>query len=153
MSISSGFGSIWMSCPKNLHKYKKKYANKDLTISAFTVDPEEEITYLLYSLFTHSVWDCILCFVHPIFRFLSLLETKLWKYKIFCNLCLHFARQDGQDRKKGKKITQRKWPKYQKPKDKNMELTWNMYLDFLYMTWPLFLQSYFSFNTQNHKSL
>ena len=37
-----------------------------------------------------------------------------WSYKntkILCNLCLHFARQDGQDGKNGKKITQLKWPK------------------------------------------
>ena len=40
-------------------------------------------------------------------------ENKKW----LRNLCLHFARQDG---KKGKKIMQLKWPKYQKPKDKNM---------------------------------
>ena len=37
--------------------------------------------------------------------------------KILHNLCLHFARQDGQDRKTGKKITQLK---YQKPKEENM---------------------------------
>ena len=36
--------------------------------------------------------------------------------KILHNLCLHFARQDGQDGKNGKKITQLKWPKYQKTK-------------------------------------
>ena len=40
--------------------------------------------------------------------------------KILCNLCLHFARQDG---KKRKKITHLKWPKYQKPKDENMGWT------------------------------
>ena len=38
--------------------------------------------------------------------------------KILSNLCLHFARQDGQDRKK---ITQLKWSKYQKPKDKKWD--------------------------------
>ena len=38
--------------------------------------------------------------------------------KILCNLCLHFARQDGQNGKKWKKITQLKWPKYQTTKDK-----------------------------------
>ena len=44
--------------------------------------------------------------------------------KIFLNLCSHFARQDGQDGKKPwKKITQLKWPKYQKPKDENMGWT------------------------------
>ena len=44
-----------------------------------------------------------------------------WSYastKILLNLCLYFARQDGKDRKKGEKITQLKWPKYQKPKVK-----------------------------------
>ena len=40
--------------------------------------------------------------------------------KILHNLCLHFARQDV---KNGKKITQLKWSKYQKPKDKNMRGT------------------------------
>ena len=44
--------------------------------------------------------------------------------KILRNLCLHFARQDGQDGKKNrKKITQLKWPNYQKPKDENMGWT------------------------------
>ena len=43
--------------------------------------------------------------------------------KKLSNLCLHFARQDGQDKKKQKenhttKVT--KIPKYQKPKDENM---------------------------------
>ena len=37
--------------------------------------------------------------------------------KILHNLYLHFARQNGQDGKKRKKITQLKLPKYQKPKD------------------------------------
>ena len=37
------------------------------------------------------------CFVHPIFGFWSLLATKLQSMKILSNLCLHFARQDGQD--------------------------------------------------------
>ena len=41
---------------------------------------------------------------------------KLWKYKILRNLCLHYARQDEQDRNNGKKITQLKWPKHQKKK-------------------------------------
>ena len=40
--------------------------------------------------------------------------------KIISNLCLHFARQDRQDGENGKKITQLKWPKYQKPKDEHM---------------------------------
>ena len=42
-----------------------------------------------------------LCIVLPFFRFwfLSLLVTKLRNTKILCTLCLHFARQDRQDRK------------------------------------------------------
>ena len=39
--------------------------------------------------------------------------------KILHNLCLYFARQEGQDRKNRKKISQLKWPKYLKPKDEN----------------------------------
>ena len=54
-------------------------------------------------------------FVHPIFRFWSLLATK-----ILYNLCLYFVRQDGQDGKPGKKMTQLKRAKYQKPNDENM---------------------------------
>ena len=43
--------------------------------------------------------------VHPIFCVWSLLATKLQKYELLRNLCLHFERQDGQDGKKpGKKI-------------------------------------------------
>ena len=61
------------------------------------------------------------CFVHPIFVFLFLVtfgDEVTKNTKILHNLCLHFARQDGQDGKKngGKKITQHKWPKYPKPK-------------------------------------
>ena len=37
-----------------------------------------------------------------IFGFWSLLTTKLRNTKILHNLCLHFARQDGQDGKKWK---------------------------------------------------
>ena len=40
-----------------------------------------------------------------------------WSFtKILCNLWLHFARQDVQDRKNRRKITQLKWTKYQKTK-------------------------------------
>ena len=42
---------------------------------------------------------------------------------ILRNLCLNFAKQDGQDGINGKKITQLKWLKYQKPKDENMGWT------------------------------
>ena len=42
----------------------------------------------------------IFCFVHPIFRFCFLVTFGDEVTKILCNLCLHFARQDGQDRKR-----------------------------------------------------
>ena len=40
--------------------------------------------------------------------------------KILRNLCLHFARQDGQDGKNWKENHATKLTKIQKPKDKNM---------------------------------
>ena len=42
--------------------------------------------------------------------------------KILHNLCLHFERQDGQDRKKPERKSRNyvKWPKYQKPKEENI---------------------------------
>ena len=43
--------------------------------------------------------------------------------KILSNLCLHFARQYGQNGKNGKKIAQIKWRKYLKPKNENMGWT------------------------------
>ena len=64
-------------------------------------------------------FPCSICFVHPIFRFWFLVTFGDEVTKLNCNLC--FAREDGQDEKKnGKKSMQLKWPKYQKPKDKNM---------------------------------
>ena len=42
----------------------------------------------------------ILCFIHPIFCFWFLVTFGNKVTKILCNLCLHFARQDGQDGKK-----------------------------------------------------
>ena len=42
------------------------------------------------------------CFVRPIFRFWFLVTFGDKVTKILSNLCLHFARQDGQDRKKWK---------------------------------------------------
>ena len=43
--------------------------------------------------------------------------------KILHNVCLHFARQDGQYGKKGEENHVVKRPKYQKPKDENMGRT------------------------------
>jgi len=61
-----------------------------------------------------------LLFCSSFFSFLGFGHFCRWSYentKILRNLCLHFARQDGQEGKKtGKKITQLKWSKYQKPK-------------------------------------
>jgi len=50
----------------------------------------------------------LMCFIHPIFRFWLLVIFGDEVMKILCNLCLHFARQDGQDEKNGMKITQLK---------------------------------------------
>jgi hypothetical protein len=52
-------------------------------------------------------------FVHPIFRFWLLLATKT---EILCSLCLHFARQDGQDGKKQIENHTTKVTKILKPK-------------------------------------
>ena len=65
-------------------------------------------------------------FIHPIFCSWFLVTFKFWwqsykNTKISCNLCLHFARQDGQGGEK--KLTELKWPKYLKPNDKSMEWT------------------------------
>ena len=61
----------------------------------------------------------LMCFIHPIFRFWLLVIFGDEVMKILCNLCLHFARQDGQDEKWKENHTS-KVTKYQKPKDKNM---------------------------------
>ena len=80
-----------------------------------------------------SRFFCVLCSVYPIFSSFGFWYFgHFWRQsyenkKILRNLCLHFARQDGQDGKNPehmvKKITQLKWPKYQKPKDENMAWT------------------------------
>ena len=62
------------------------------------------------------------------FHFWFLVFGHFWQWiyenmKMLCNLCLHFARQDGQDGKNPKKITLLKWTKCQKPKDENMGRT------------------------------
>ena len=41
------------------------------------------------------------CFIHPIFRFWFLVTFGDEVTKILRNLCLHFARQDRQDRQDG----------------------------------------------------
>ena len=59
----------------------------------------------------------------PFFHFSFLVFGHFWQQKycfILHNLCLHFARQDVQDRKKGEKITQLKQKKTQKQKYENL---------------------------------
>ena len=75
-----------------------------------------------------SWWN--LCFIHPIFRFWFLVTFAFGNKvtKILCNLCLHFARQDGQDGKKWKeshttKVTKRR--KYGMNKTINIEISLN----------------------------
>ena len=69
---------------------------------------------------------CNICFVHPIFRFWFLVTfgdkvMKIQKYYIIFVYILQGKM--GKTEKNGKKITQLKWPKYQKPKDENMGWT------------------------------
>ena len=66
------------------------------------------------------------CFIHPIFRFLFLVTfgnkvTKMRKYDIIFVYILQGKM--GKTGKTRKETTQLKWPKYQKPKDKNMGWT------------------------------
>ena len=49
--------------------------------------------------FTHVLCTTYLCFIHLIFRFWFLVSFGYEVMKILRNLCLHFARQDGQDGK------------------------------------------------------
>ena len=67
-----------------------------------------------------------LFFVHSIFHFWFLVTlgeevTKIRKYYIIFVYILQS--KIGKTEQKGKKITQLKWPKYQKPKDENMGWT------------------------------
>ena len=81
---------------------------------------------------------CDKCFVHPIFRFWSLLVTKLQKYKNITKSLFTSARQDGEDGKKtGKKIKQQikvtkipktKTQKYWMNKTKAVEMVQNVVL-------------------------
>ena len=76
----------------------------------------------IHGIFYEILWEFWwLLFRSFHFSFLVIGHSRWLSYenmKTLPNLCLHFARQDGRD---GKKIMQLKWPKYQKPKDKNME--------------------------------
>ena len=56
------------------------------------------------------------------FRFSFLVTFGAEVMKILHNLCLHFARQDGQDGKQTERKSRipLKSPKYQKAKDENM---------------------------------
>ena len=70
--------------------------------------------------------NCDLCFVHPIFGFSFLVTfgdqvTKIWKYYVIFVYILQSKM--GKTEKNEEKITQLKWPKYQKPKDQNMGCT------------------------------
>ena len=78
---------------------------------------EKEISFLF------SVRKFFICFVHPIFGFWFLVTFGDEVTKILLNLCSHFARQNGLDRKKWKENHPTKVtiiPKYQKAKDENM---------------------------------
>ena len=79
----------------------------------------------IYNFFFHKflfAFFFIVSFI-PFFVFGHFWRQSYKNTKILHNLCLHFARQDGQYWKNGKKIMQLKWPKYPKPKDENVGLT------------------------------
>ena len=64
--------------------------------------------------------------IHSIFGFWFLVTfgdeaTKIQKY--YVNFVYILQGKMGKTEKNGKKITQLKWPKYQKPKDENMGWT------------------------------
>ena len=70
-----------------------------------------------------------MCFVHPIFRFWFLVTFVDKVMKILRNLCLHFARQDGQDRKKWKENHATKVTKI--PKTKRRKYGMNISIQFI----------------------
>ena len=70
-----------------------------------------------------SMPNSIIVLFIPVLGFGHFYRRSYENTKIIHNLCLHFARQDEQEGKNGKKIAQLKGPKYQKPKDKNMGRT------------------------------
>ena len=82
--------------------------------------------YIQYTYLDSEFLALFVCFTFPSSHFSFLVFGHFWQQsyentKILQNLCLHFARQDGQDgNKNGKKITQLNWPKYQNPKDEKM---------------------------------
>ena len=68
-------------------------------------------------------WFWYFCLKYLFIPFFVFGHFGRWSYKntkILCNLCLHFARQDGQDRKKTKENHTTKVTYNQKPKDENM---------------------------------
>ena len=59
--------------------------------------------------------------------------------KILRNLCLHFERQNGQDGKHRKKITQLKWPKTKRQKYGTNKTIKAMYkLDWFCLIWEIY---------------
>ena len=105
------------------------------------IDWERETCVCIYLIFTFfnilPIYLYCLLFCSSHFSFLVLGHFWRRSYentKILRNVCLHFARQDGQDGKNGKKFTQLKWPKYQKPKGENMGWTKHKVV-FLSLVW------------------
>ena len=87
------------------------------TVCQFLITFVQPAPYGRYTNSSPSYLTCVFfyiyahfCFVHHIFRFCFLVTWKQSheKMKILRDLCLHFARQDGQDGKTGKKIMQLK---------------------------------------------
>ena len=95
---------------------------------------------------------CHLCFVHPIFPFWFLVTfgNKVMKIQKYYVIFVYILQgKMGKTEKNGKKITQLKWPKYQKPKDENMGWTkhlivtkviWLSRFVFVYLQFKLWLK-------------
>ena len=70
----------------------------------------------------------VICFIHPIFRFWFSVTFGDEVTKILRNLCLHFARQDGQDGKKRKENHATKVTQIPKTKRRRYEMNETMIL-------------------------
>ena len=82
------------------------------------------ITSTQYAIWARNPNFVHYCFVCPIFRFWSLWAVMLQK-SLFTFFKARWARRE----KSGMKITQLKWPKYQKPKDEKIWVERNTYKD------------------------
>ena len=100
----------WLSSSSSSCNVNWNWIRSAQTLLGFVVDIPSPLALEMLECF----WLVMFCSFH--FSFL-----------VF-GLCLHFARQDGQEGKK--EIMQLKWPKYQKPKKTKIWDEWNIILAF-----------------------